>query len=221
MDEKYTRSGAGGVSATVSAMRILFIDVASHHGALACVTEEKTVAIRQVGHRISDTELPLELDAVLQAAGWTERDVTHVACTTGPGGFTSLRVGMSFANALAHALKIPSAGIHLSDLYRARAGTDNMLWLHSTKTKEMFIRGFGIFAKTWPDPVQANTDDLAMQLPEHFSCVGDIIETHRALTDAKKAKILPLTELREMLPAFLQTLPYEHALIQPWYGREG
>ncbi|MDD5751468.1 MAG: tRNA (adenosine(37)-N6)-threonylcarbamoyltransferase complex dimerization subunit type 1 TsaB [Candidatus Peribacteraceae bacterium] len=101
-------------------MRILFIDLASHNGLLACVTEHHVVASVPLDHRVDDGELMTMLEKVLQEAGWKFADLTHVACVTGPGGFMSLRVAVALANTLVHQLKIPGTGVHLSDVYAAR-----------------------------------------------------------------------------------------------------
>lgn len=202
-------------------MRILFIDLASHNGCIACVSEERTVALHAADHRISDTELLPEIDAALTSAGWPVEKVTHVACVTGPGGFTSLRVGVAAANAFAHALKIPSAGVHLSDLYHARASDGDLLWLHSTKAHELFVRGFGAHSRQWPEPVCQTTDALAGVLPENCAWAGELIETQRALVEAKHGKESPLESLENILPDFLTKLPYKTELLHPWYGREG
>ena len=39
-------------------------------------------------------------------------DITRIACVNGPGGFTGLRLALSTASALHHALRIPLAGIN-------------------------------------------------------------------------------------------------------------
>ncbi len=100
----------------------------------------------------------------MREAGWVWKDLTHLACVVGPGGFTSLRVGVSCINALSWSLKIPSAGIHLSDLYAARVPTNSFLWLHSTKRTELFVRGFGSFSREWPQPTHITLDNFLSQL---------------------------------------------------------
>lgn len=102
-------------------MRYLFLDLASHSGLLACVEDQTIKASEPVDHRIGDHELIPLFEKTLDAAGWKAADLTHIACVIGPGGFMSLRVAVAFANTLMHQLKIPIAGIHLSDLYAARA----------------------------------------------------------------------------------------------------
>lgn len=178
-------------------------------------------ALQSIDHRIGDGELLPEYDAALRAAGWTEKDLTHIACVMGPGGFTSLRVAVAFANTLAHTLKIPSAGIHLSDLYRARTDEKDFLWLHSTKAKEIFVRGFGVFAKEWSEAIDVKIDAMLEKIAPKTSWAGELLETHRALLEGKNLKAAPLRPLTDVLPLLLNNLPYERSLIKPWYGREG
>src|SRR5260221_569253 len=83
-----------------------------------------------------------------------------IACVLGPGGFTSLRVAVGLTNALAGTLDIPSCGIHLSDLYAALSMEKDFLWLHSTKKKELFARGFGFFQSTFPEAKCFGIDEI-------------------------------------------------------------
>lgn len=165
-------------------MRCLFLDLASHHGLLACVEDRFVVASHAIDHRIGDHELLPLFETVLQESGWQARDLTHCGCVVGPGGFMSLRVAVAFANTLIHQLKIPGAGIHLSDVFAARAsypsldsgphpalratlsreekqeGRTSFLWLHSTKKNELFVRGFGEYAQLWPEATHVTTEEF-------------------------------------------------------------
>lgn len=106
-----------------STVRILYIDLASHHGLLACIEEDRVVASEHVDHRIGDHELIPLFERLLGVAGWKPADLTQIACVTGPGGFMSLRVAVAFANTLIHQLRIPGAGVQLSDVYAARCNS--------------------------------------------------------------------------------------------------
>ncbi len=53
---------------------------------------------------------PLAAEA-LDRAGVRPRDLTHLGVTLGPGSFTGLRVGLSFAKGLAVGLNLPLQGI--------------------------------------------------------------------------------------------------------------
>lgn len=202
-------------------MRTLFIDIASHHGLLALCMEKKIVASQTIDHQIRDPELILQTKEILKKARWKPSDLTHLACVIGPGGFTSLRVGVAFANALAWSLKIPITGIHLSDLYAARVSDPlspgereySFLWLHSTKKNELFVRGFGKYSKMWREPMHVRLEEI----PGSMYWVGELLPEHIH----PSWKEMPLERIEHVLPRFLQERIYTEEILQPWYGRKG
>ena len=205
-------------------MHTLFLDLASHNGFLAAVTADAVVASHAVDHRIGDHELIPLIETVLSEAGWTYADLTHVACVTGPGGFTSLRVAVTCANVLADQLRIPSAGVHLSELYRERSAVSDqrsdVYWLHSTKKDQLFVRG-----GQWKEPSLVVLADFLQSCPKKLSWCGELIDEHRkAIADVADMVSLsnhesPLRNIEEILPAFLAGLHYERKPLEPWYGR--
>ncbi len=206
-------------------MRILFLDLASNSqtpnqgASIACVTEKKTESIRFVDHRIGDGGLMPLLDEVLKEAGWTDRDLTHVACVTGPGGFTSLRVAVTLANVYSDQLNIPVAGVHLSDLYKERVvgSGERVVWLHSTKKTQLFARSFG--DGPWSEPTLLSIDELLAQFPDSASIIGEILPEHREAIAAKHPTYPSITSLPDALPSFLSGQRYDRTQIVPWYGR--
>ena len=206
-------------------MRILYLDVASHDGLIACVSPDVVVASQSIDHRITDHELMPAIETVLKNAKWKHEDITHIACISGPGGFTSLRVGVSAANALRWALKIPSCGIHMSDVYAARAAgvpeppLRDVIWIHSTKKHELFLRGFGSYANLAPEASLMKLEDAVAVIPLDTPLIGELIPEHQM---AFKKRGLHLAELRptiEILPEFLKAQSYSEQTILPWYGR--
>jgi tRNA threonylcarbamoyl adenosine modification protein YeaZ len=228
-------------------MRVLFIDLASHSGLLACVTEESVIASEPVDHRIGDHELIPLLEKVLKRAQWSYQDLTQIACVTGPGGFTSLRVAVALANTLVHQLKIPGTGVHLSDLYFARisphppldsatGGLDHrgsargtpfhpmgegrvrdVLWVHSTKKHELFVRGFGEYAKQWPEAAHVMLEEV----PKGAQWIGELIPEHEKILQMKGSALAAVKTVEEVLPEFLAKRSFILGLLEPWYGREG
>ncbi len=249
-------------------MKTVFLNLASHsdhprEGAcIACVEEGRTAAIRFIDHRIDDAALLPELDAALKEEGWTMQDIGRIACVIGPGGFTSLRMAVTLANVLGDQLQIPLAGVHLSAVYEARSGywqlaignwqqatshkpqansqKPSFLWLHSTRSTHLFVRGFGAHAAQWPEATLISIDELTQQLlslrrnispPLPLGSVGrergsggedwagELLPAHReALKDAHLVDA-PLRPLEEVLPGFLKGLAYEKQILEPWYGR--
>lgn len=200
-------------------MRILFLDVASHEGLIAAVTADAVVASQSVDHRIGDRDLVPAIDAVLKAAGWKHGEITNVACVTGPGGFTSVRVGVSAANAFAWALGIPACGVHLSDLYAARVAYRDCIWLHSTKKNALFLRGFGTYASLAPDAQLHTLDDALRVIPTDAPLIGELISEHQAVFVVRGQHLQPLLSIADVLPSFLAKQRYDQKTLQPWYGR--
>jgi tRNA A37 threonylcarbamoyladenosine modification protein TsaB len=205
-------------------MRILLINLASHSalphegGTIACVTEDETAAIRFIDHRIGDNGILPIIDEVLTEAAWTDKDLTHIACIVGPGGFTSLRMAVTLANTYADQLHIPSAGIHMSDLYRERADGD-FIWIHATKKQELFVRGFGVYEDQWKEPVLIGLEQLVDEIPKGAIVAGEILPDQRIVLEPKKLKDAELKPIADVLPAYLSKLSYNDQILLPWYGR--
>lgn len=213
-------------------MKAIFLNFASNNSSpeaeacFALVTEEKTVAYTPVDHRIGDSGLMPLLEETLQKAGWTYKDLTHIACIVGPGGFTSLRMAASLANVIADQLKIPATGIHLSDLYRARVSvtghqSPGFVWFHSTKKTDVFIRAFDVAASPWNEPTLLSIDSLkaeSQKLKAHLWS-GELIPDHRVIIDSFSLQPATLQPVADILPAFLASQTYGTGLLQPWYGR--
>lgn len=194
-------------------MNILFLDFASQKQFVALVDEKKVLAYKEIDdHKEEAAMMPL-IESMADMS-----KVTHVACALGPGGFTSLRVGVALTNALSYGLGIPSAGVHLSDLW-SEAGKEqanDFVWLHSTRKTSLFIRGFGTFETNWPEPTVISLDDAKMIAG---SAVGELIPEH--LQAFSNMQMLPITSYQSVLPNVLSALAYkENQTLLPWYGRE-
>lgn len=206
----------------------LFLDFASHHKIIALAEGAKTLALEHIKDHTDEARLLPMIESMLENNKHALSDLGRIASVAGPGGFMSQRVGLSIANALAWSLKIPIAGVHLSDLWFARLssplpsgeglGVRGIVWLHSTKKDSLFIRGFNDLAKQWPEPALISFSDLvAPSSPlQASSFVGELIPEHRSALAMKDADTRPLEEI---LPALLDTLSYGQPPVLPWYGR--
>lgn len=193
--------------------KTLFIDLASHHGCLAAVAGDRVLAMTDVDHRIDDADVIPLLDTLLNNAGWMTADIQRIACASGPGGFTSLRVAVTLANTLADELQVPVAGVHLSDLYAARTENNGVFWLHSTRSTHLFIRG-----GQWDEPTLITVDELREQLPENAEWMGELLPAHRAIVTEKGCTEASLKPVADVLPSLMDGL-HEQKHIVPWYGR--
>jgi tRNA threonylcarbamoyladenosine biosynthesis protein TsaB len=69
------------------------------------------------------SELPAAVDEVLETAGASLSDLSAIAVAIGPGSFTGLRVGLSYAKGIAAALKISIVGVSSLDALVLCAGS--------------------------------------------------------------------------------------------------
>lgn len=201
-------------------MHLLLIDTASHDQSLSIVTEKETVHTEHLVDQKDDALLQPTLEKLVSESKMTLQDLTHIACVSGPGGFMSLRTGCAMANALSFALGIPSASIHLSDIWAARIKEKNVVWLHSTKKELLFIRGFGKFATQWPQAQLISLADAKETIPKGAMFVGELIPDQKEmLTNVQPAQ--NVLDVASVLPNLLVSLSYEaDATLVPWYGRE-
>jgi tRNA threonylcarbamoyl adenosine modification protein YeaZ len=200
-------------------VRTLFLDLASHEGCIACCDTAQVLAFEPASPGMRDDALIPAIERVLATANTSWQSLTHVACVTGPGGFTSLRVGVTCANTVADQRTLPIAGVHLSDVYHARSGKADCLWLHSTRKHELFVRGFGTYATNWPEPILVQLEEFVPLFPTNALWMGECIAEHSVALAARSPQQAKLREVQEVLPALLAGLPYSNAPLMPWYGR--
>jgi len=69
-----------------------------------------------ISRRYHTVELAGAVDANLQRAGLTAKDLDVLAVATGPGSFTGLRIGMALVKGLAYTHQLPVIGIPTLDI---------------------------------------------------------------------------------------------------------
>lgn len=191
-------------------MTTLFLDFASHKKFAAVIRDGKTCATVAIDDHAKEAELLPTLTMMLERAGVRLDELKRIAMTTGPGGFMSLRAGLSLGNALAWSLKIPVGGVHLSDLWQARAGRTDVLWLHSTKRELLFVR------KVDSEPELKKFEGLSAELGAR-AYVGELIPEHANALSVTMAS--DLRSLEDVLPKLTDALSYTTPPLLPWYGR--
>jgi len=87
---------------------LLYLDTTTDSAEIALHAKKKIIARNSwVTERNLSQELLPRIDKLLKRAEIALCDLKGIAILPGPGDFTNLRVGLSTANALAFALKIP------------------------------------------------------------------------------------------------------------------
>lgn len=96
-------------------MNILVFDTSTDMLAVGVRKSDGTMIARaESGFRHSETLLPT-IKGCLAKSGLTLKEIELIACTSGPGSFTGLRIGMATAKGLSLALGIPWVGVPTLD----------------------------------------------------------------------------------------------------------
>lgn len=99
------------------------------------------------------------VDAALDAAGLTLRDIGRIAVTVGPGSFTGIRVGVAAARGLALALGIPAVGVSSLSALAADHGTASpLLVAMDAKRDEVYWQRFSADGSALSSPAIASVE---------------------------------------------------------------
>jgi len=130
-----------------------------------------------LGERASVAKTLLEdVDALLRRASARPRDLDVLVVGTGPGSFTSTRIGLATARGLALALGIEGAGV--STLDALAEGSEGALPVIDARRGEVFVPGAGAVS---PADVAA----------EGRLCVGDGAVRYRPVLEACGGEVPP------------------------------
>jgi tRNA threonylcarbamoyladenosine biosynthesis protein TsaB len=154
-------------------MRVLAFDTATD-AATSALLEGGVV----LGERASSaTRLLADVDELLQHAGLDPTDLDALVVGTGPGSFTSTRIGLAVARGLALALGVPAAGV--STLDALASARDDAYPVIDARRREVFV----------PGPRAVAPDDLELE-PETV-CIGSGAVRYRSTLERAGAVVLP------------------------------
>jgi tRNA threonylcarbamoyladenosine biosynthesis protein TsaB len=133
---------------------------------------------RVLGERKSEARALLAaLDGLLRDAGAEPGDLSALVVGTGPGSFTSTRIGLAAARGLALALDLPVAGV--STLDALASGAEDAYPVVDARRGEVFV----------PGPLALAPDDV--RLDRGTLCVGSGAVRYRETFERKRAVVPP------------------------------
>ena len=182
-------------------------------------TNLATSALLEDGKLLGErTGLPVRLledvDDLLTSADVEPEELQRIVVGTGPGSFTSLRMGLAASRALAFALDAQVAGV--STLEALAAGAPAALPMIDARRREVFTLIDGKPAATLPA-------ELRNTVLQGRTCVGDGAIRYREVLEAAGAEIPPddseLHVPRASVHARLATDFGPAELVEPIYVR--
>jgi tRNA threonylcarbamoyladenosine biosynthesis protein TsaB len=150
-------------------------------------TNVATSALLEDGNVLGErTGVPARLledvDALLTGADADPKELGRIVVGTGPGSFTSLRMGLAASRTLALALDAKVAGV--STLDALAAGAPAALPVIDARRREVFTLVDG-------KPVAAPPEQLSTTVLQGRVCVGDGAVRYRDMLEAAGAEVPP------------------------------
>ena len=167
------------------------------------------VELKSAAKKADEALLPL-VERLLKKAklGW--KDLDAVAAASGPGRFTGIRIGMSFASAAGFQLKIPALAISRLAAAAARSKADRVLgalpgWKDEVYS-QAFTKGKAKGTASWTAPkdwpaLRAAAEKSGLDVSYGATTAKDLLPVASALLAAKK--------LPPFKPFYLKPASYE------------
>jgi tRNA threonylcarbamoyladenosine biosynthesis protein TsaB len=127
-----------------------------------------------------------DADGLLRSAGRSRTEIGGIVVGTGPGSFTSTRIGLAVARGLALSLDVPVAGVSTLDALAAgarAAGLEDALPVVDARRREVFVLGAD------GEPRAAAPD--ALELEPGTVCVGNGATRYREVLEGLGAVVPP------------------------------
>ncbi len=98
-------------------MTLLLIDTSTARCAAFVRHDDQDSQLIEAGSRGQDARLAPMVRDLLVTAGLIPKDISRIGVIIGPGAFTGVRIGVSFARGLGLALSVPVVGINALDVF--------------------------------------------------------------------------------------------------------
>ena len=188
----------------------LLIDTANETLSLAIVVDGKVLAaFQEAVFRDMAARLQVELQNVLKQANLQWADLAGVLFNTGPGSFTSIRIGLAAAKALELSLKLPLYGLN---------GMQALAWPHRGQVvttlleavgQDVYVQSFHAGGVPLADPITQTLAEALADKPAGALTVGNTPEV-----TVRKAVAAPLDFWQLYAEGFAHTPP-KPAYVRP------
>lgn len=208
---------------------LLAIDTSTDFAGIGLLEEDGAVALTWKAGRNQTVALLDQVDRCLRLAGVAQDELGGVVVASGPGMFTSLRVGISLAKGLAFALDLPIVGVptlQVAALPWTGLGRDVIAVVAAGRGRVVWQR-FKSFDAPVGAPVNTSTDELRIaaldgepalvtgELPEELA--ADLRERRVWVRDGQDGRRDPLVLARLGDERFVREGGDNLAMLEPRY----
>ncbi len=120
----------------------------------------------ELGRGHAERLMPL-LEELLSQVQVEWNEFKSILCTTGPGSFTGLRVGLATARGLALALKCPCHGVSVFEAF-AYSHAQPIAVVLDAKRDQLWLQLFGADAKPAGKPLVISVEDAGGCIPAEY-----------------------------------------------------
>jgi tRNA threonylcarbamoyladenosine biosynthesis protein TsaB len=160
-------------------------------------------------------ELSPGIQEILERCGVRSTDLQALAVATGPGSFTSLRIGLALVKGMALALRIPVVGVPTLDILAAAQP------VREVQLAAILQAGRGRLAVGWyelrdggwkarGEPQVTNAEELVLKINKPTLVVGEMNAAERQVLARRRKNALmvsPANSLRR--PSYLAEIAWE------------
>jgi tRNA threonylcarbamoyladenosine biosynthesis protein TsaB len=165
-------------------MRALAIETSGRVGSIAVVDGGNVLEEREFAHGLKHAAgiVPL-IDELCRARGWRATDLDEIYVSAGPGSFTGLRIGITFAKTLAMAVgvKIVAAPTVRVLVENAPPQATEVIIVLDAKRDQIFTAALSRQGDHWQEREAAHLDslvDMLARAPRPVWLVGEGLPYH-------------------------------------------
>lgn len=198
---------------------LLAVDTSTQWMGLALYDDEQIIGetIWQT-HNHHSVELAPAVESLFTRSGITGKDLRVLAVATGPGSFTSLRIGMAFVKGLSLALNLPVIGIPSLDITVAAVPVQDigLAAVLQAGRGRLAVGWYRVKNNTWQkhrEPVVMTPGELEQSIKKPTLICGELNSEERK-TLARRWKNIRLAEPAMSIrrPAYLAQLAWKRWL---------
>ncbi|NOZ75600.1 MAG: tRNA (adenosine(37)-N6)-threonylcarbamoyltransferase complex dimerization subunit type 1 TsaB [FCB group bacterium] len=126
-------------------IRLAALETATEICSVALMEDQRVVACREENiPRQHAVQLPVFVRDIIEKSGWNFGDLDAIAVSIGPGSFTGLRVGLSFAKGLAYSQGLPLVPVSTLEGFARSIPVQN-----SGLSTILYSHGNQIYSQDW------------------------------------------------------------------------